>query len=86
MKPIALTDREREALKRDHRAKIWAGVWRANGLSEPAINALLRARIDSNRRLLRLTRKALKEIEGVGDVRFKEIEAYRGQFAEEDAP
>jgi len=85
MKPIALSEQAREDIRRAHRARIWAGVWRANGISAPAIYALLRARIDSNRRLLRLTRKALKEIEGLGDVRFKEIEAYRAQFAEEDA-
>ena len=83
MKPITLTDREREALKRDRRAKIWTGVWKANGISMPAINALLRARIDSNRRLLQLSRQALNEIEGVGDIRLKEIEAYRKQFEEE---
>jgi hypothetical protein len=41
---------------------------------------LLPARIDSNRRLLALTRRALKDIDGIGDVRIKEIEAYRKKF------
>ena len=45
---------------------------------------LLRARINSDRRLLALTRKALKDIDGIGDVRIKEIEAYRYQFLRED--
>jgi hypothetical protein len=31
-----------------------------------------------------LTSKALKDIDGIGDVRIKEIEAYRGQFSGED--
>ena len=41
---------------------------------------LLRARINSDRRLLALTRKALKDIDGIGDVRIKEIEASREKF------
>ena len=45
---------------------------------------LLRASIDSNRRLLALTRRALQDIDGIGDVRIKEIEAYRYQFLRED--
>ena len=44
---------------------------------------LLRARINSDRRLLALTRKALKDIDGIGDVRIKEIEAYREKFLRE---
>jgi len=84
MKTIALTDRKRENVRRAHRARIWAGVWRANGFSPPTIKALLRAHIDSNERLLQLTTKALKDIDGIGDVRIKEIEAYRGQFSGED--
>ena len=80
MKTIALTDRKRENVRRAHRARIWAGVWRANGFSPPTIKALLRAHIDSNKRLLRLTTKALKDIDGIGDVRIKEIEAYREKF------
>jgi len=85
MKANALTIDEREAKRRAWRASTWAGVWRANGFSEPTINALLRARIDSNRRLLGLTRKALRDIEGVGDGRVREIEAYREQFRGADA-
>jgi hypothetical protein len=81
MKPNLLTD-DREARRRAVRAKIWAGVWRANGFSEPTINALLRARIDSNQRLLALTKAGLKKVEGIGDGRPKEIEAYRAQFRE----
>jgi hypothetical protein len=50
-----LTANQREANRRAMRVKIWSGVWRASGLSEPTINALLRAHIDSNRRLLGLT-------------------------------
>lgn len=84
MKTIALTDREREEVQRAHRARIWAGVCRANGFSPLTIKALLRAHIDSNKRLLRLTTKALKDIDGIGDVGIKEIEAYRGQFLGED--
>jgi hypothetical protein len=38
---------------------------------------LLRASINSNRRLLALTRRALKDIDGIGDVRIKETETYR---------
>ena len=45
---------------------------------------LLRASIDSNRRLLALTRRALKDIDGIGDVRIKEIEAYRKKFLGEN--
>lgn len=33
--------------------------------------------INSNRRLLALTRRALKDIDGIGDVRIKETETYR---------
>ena len=80
-----LTANQREANRRVMRAKIWSGVWRANGFSEPTINALLRAHIDSNRRLLGLTRKGLRDIEGIGDGRVREIEAYREQFRGEDA-
>jgi len=80
-----LTANQREANRRAMRVKIWSGVWRANGLSEPTINALLRAHIDSNRRLLGLTRKGLRDIEGIGDGRLREIEAYREQFRGEDA-
>ena len=71
---------QREANRRAARAKIWSGVWRANGFSRGTIEALLRAHIDSNKRLLRLTTKALKDIDGIGDVRIKEIEAYREKF------
>jgi hypothetical protein len=46
--------------------------------------ALLRAEIDSNRRLLGLTRKGVRDIEGIGDSRMREIEAYRDQFRDED--
>jgi hypothetical protein len=48
------------------------------------IDALLRAEIDSNRRLLGLTRKGLRDIEGISDSRVREIEAYREQFRGED--
>jgi len=82
---IALTIDQREANRRAMRAKIWSGVWRANGFSRGTIDALLRAAIDSNRRLLGLTRKAIKGIEGVGDSRIKEIDAYRAQFDEDNA-
>ena len=75
---------QREANRRAARAKIWSGVWRANGFSRGTIEALLRAHIDSNKRLLRLTTKALNDIDGIGDVRIKEIEVYRGQFLGED--
>ena len=61
------------------RARIWASVWRANLRNERSAR-LLRARINSDRRLLALTRKALKDIDGIGDVRIKEIEAYREKF------
>ena len=76
---------QREANRRAWRAKTWAGVWRANGFSRGTIDALLRAEIDSNRRLLGLTRKGLRDIEGIGDGRVREIEAYREQFRGEDA-
>ena len=76
---------QREANRRAWRAKTWAGVWRANGFSRGTIEALLRAEIDSNRRLLGLTRKGLRDIEGIGDSRVREIEAYREQFCGEDA-
>ena len=81
---IALTIDQREANRRAMRAKIWSGVWRANGFSRGTIDALLRAEIDSNRRLLGLTRKAIKGIEGVGDSRIKKIDAYRAQFDEDN--
>jgi hypothetical protein len=74
-----------ECSSRAWRAKTWAGVWRANGFSRGTIDALLRAEIDSNRRLLGLTRKGLRDIEGIGDSRVREIEAYREQFRGEDA-
>ena len=65
---------QREVNRRAWRAKTWAGVWRANGFSRGTIEALLRAEIDSNRRLLGLTRKGLRDIEGIGDSRVREIE------------
>jgi hypothetical protein len=45
---------------------------------------LLRASINSNRRLLALTRRALKDIDGIRDVRIKEIEAYRDKLLGEN--
>jgi hypothetical protein len=76
---------KRESNRPAMRAKIWAGVWRANGLSPSTIDALLRAEIDSNRGLFGLTRKGLRDIGGIGDSRMWEIEAYRDQFRGEDA-
>jgi hypothetical protein len=64
---------QREANRRAWRAKTWAGVWRANGFSRGTIDALLRAEIDSNRRLLGLTRKGLRDIEGIGDSRVRNV-------------
>jgi hypothetical protein len=85
MKANALTIDQRKAKRRAWRAKTWAGVWAANGFSRGTIDALLRAEIDSNRRLLGLTRKGLRDIEGIGDSRVREIEAYREQLRGEDA-
>jgi hypothetical protein len=85
MKTDTLTIEQRETNRRAHRAKIWSGVWRANGLSRGTVDALLSARIDSNRRLLGLTKQDLRCIEGIGDSRIREIEAYRDQFRGEEA-
>jgi hypothetical protein len=82
---IALTIDQREANRRAMRAKIWTGVWRADGLSRATIDALLKAEIDSNRRLLSLTRKGIKCIEVIGDSRIREIDAYRAQFDDDHA-
>jgi hypothetical protein len=49
------------------------------------IDALLRAEIDSNRRLLGLADRALRCIEGIGDSRLREIETYREQFRDTSA-
>jgi hypothetical protein len=39
MKPIALSKQAKEAMRRAGRARIWAGVWRANGFSQRTISA-----------------------------------------------
>jgi hypothetical protein len=67
MKPIALSKQAKEAMRRAGRARIRAGVWRANGFRNKRSARLLRSRINSNRRLLALTRRALKDIDGIGD-------------------
>jgi hypothetical protein len=80
-----MTVKQRKANRRTLRAKIWSGVWRANGFSRGTVHALLSAQIDSNRRLLGLTKRDLRGIEGIGDSRLREIEAYRALFQGEDA-